>query len=193
MISKDEFLKRIKFVFRFGTNPSKRKLLSPERDWLLGLLVSSIFLAVTVVWSIKTYSSYLNVFDREPEAEIEVGGFYQDHLVKGVLYEYEQREKILESKKRLFNNNPVKQSEEILLPDEKTVNSDVVSSSSGTTTETVNDNTETPLLSEDRSASTSEANSVDYDNDTTGPVEGDTVLPPSSADQNSSTPELSDG
>lgn len=91
MIDKHTILKFVKHVHRRGQGVADRRLLHPQRDWVIGLGVFVLSFAVAAVFSVYLFSTYKNIDQLTYEVDKELPT-YQASAVGNVLETFSRRE-----------------------------------------------------------------------------------------------------
>lgn len=91
MIDKNAILKFVKHVHKRGRGVADRRLLHPQREWLIGLGVFVVGFAIATLVSMYIFRTYKNIDQVTYEVDKELP-VYQAELVTRVLETFAQRE-----------------------------------------------------------------------------------------------------
>jgi len=90
MITKNDIVKMTHHILRRSAGVPDHKIMHPERDWVIGLLIATIVFMSGAVYSGNKFVGYLNLIDEEVVADSTVVQ-YRQSSISAALGEYGER------------------------------------------------------------------------------------------------------
>ncbi|MCB9810659.1 MAG: hypothetical protein H6779_02415 [Candidatus Nomurabacteria bacterium] len=98
MIEKKEILKMVDHVIHPHKKEfSDNQIMHPEREWLIGLVISTLVVISGVWWSVSTYMQYSNVSVEDTDGSGGAPINYKSEFVEAAINNFNQRQEIYDT------------------------------------------------------------------------------------------------
>jgi uncharacterized membrane protein YukC len=104
MITKNDILKMIKHVAKKKSKPSRREIVCPERDWLIGLGVTTLVFLLCASYAGYLFYTHFQQTDKVVEVTSSVEQ-YDQKTIESVLNEYDARKQKFESLRTSYGSS----------------------------------------------------------------------------------------